>query len=94
MRFILKLSHLIHNAVYSRGQRDGFEFQLPGLPNEKQYTTQNSEENNTSSLNGYLSSSDQHQVTQEQSPLGIELGEFFMDRDLDFLNDQMFDFGE
>lgn len=88
-------SRLILDVVYSRGQRIGFEFQLPGVPNEKQHTTsQNSEENDTRSPNGYLTSCDQHQVMQEQSPLGIELGEFFMDRDLDFLNDQMFDFGQ
>jgi hypothetical protein len=31
-------------------------------------------------------------LNNKQSPLGIELGEFMLDSDLDFLNSQMFEY--
>ena len=45
-------------------------------------------------VNGNSVYSNQSASTPKQSPLGIELGEFFMDRDLNFLNDHMFAFGQ
>jgi hypothetical protein len=85
---------LMLQAVTTKGQGLGFEFQLQGLPQRTQYSSQSGNDRNSSLDNEYWPYSNQIPGTQKQSPLGIELGEFFMDSDLNFLNDHMFSFGQ
>lgn len=80
-------------VVSSRGQGQGFERQLQQILHEGPQLQTRGEDKAPGIPNQYQVSG--HQLaTQEQSPLGIELGEFFMDGDLNFLNDHMFNFGQ
>lgn len=89
---LVNQTDLTLQAVTTKGQGLGFEFQLQGLPNGTQYLSQSGMDSTL--VNGNSVYSNQSASTPKQSPLGIELGEFFMDRDLNFLNDHMFAFGQ
>ena len=77
----------------SRCQDLGFDFRPQEHPSGGQDLLQHGDAMSVTLSEGSFIYQNQSAAAHAQSPLGIELGEFFMDHDLNFLNDHMYTFG-